>query len=1014
MIPVKLTIEGLYSYQERQTIDFSKLTEAGLFGIFGAVGSGKSSILESISFALYGETERLNQRDKRAYNMMNLKSNRFYIEFDFINHENKLFRATREFKRNSKRFDDVKPQSSVFYEYKNEEWIPLNHMNAELVLGLSYDNFKRTMIIPQGQFKEFLELGAKDRTDMMKEIFDLDRFDLHYKVGSLSKENQTKIDQLTGKLSGFEEITSENIEVKREEVGIHKELLIVIEEEHDKNEIEFQNLSRIKSDFETLAQKKKEFQSLENQKEEFDKKKKEVEEFEKIHSLFYLNLLEQKKLNKEIENNKSVLENQKKDLGKTQSGIENYRLELEKIKEDFEALSNKRNQESDMELLIQILQFKKEEESLNERLLVGENFLEEVIKKQKFLIQNIRETELKIDEINKNKFSSDIILGAGNWFLELTQVNQSAESMRNELSQLNHKFDELKLSLKEFSITEKNFEEEFNEIIEEINKRKNDFENHRNHLNVQEKLAHYSDALHDGESCPLCGSLDHPNIAEISDVSDQLKEVNLSIEKLNNSKEKTEKDRSEVRGIHSEIAFYGKKISEQKENLLKLQNQVEIHQQKFKWKEFNSSNPEDFALKKERNSNLEKEILRKNDFIKQNRNALDLENSQFQKSTQKLEKLKIEKAEKSSSIKQNLSRLKVLDFLDFENYDSETLNHEWIQLKTFNDYVEEKNTVLNKALNELNPKLASQKTTVEISENELLKNQNALSNLNKTINALIKEQNISSIEWVQQILDLGLNVNLIRKEIEDFRIQYKTSYNSILELSEKVKGSSFDQTSFELKEKELKELKTKLKDAVEIETKLKTTLERLEKEFKIKKDLLLEKEKLDSRAENLKTLTNLFKASGFVQYVSSIYLRQLCDLANDRFHRMTRNQLSLQLNENNDFEIIDYLNEGRSRSVKTLSGGQSFQVSLSLALALAESVQSNAMAEKNFFFIDEGFGTQDVESVNVVFETLMNLQKENRIVGIISHVEELKEKIPITLNIVKDEEKGSLIEWING
>ena len=125
---------------------------------------------------------------------------------------------------------------------------------------------------------------------------------------------------------------------------------------------------------------------------------------------------------------------------------------------------------------------------------------------------------------------------------------------------------------------------------------------------------------------------------------------------------------------------------------------------------------------------------------------------------------------------------------------------------------------------------------------------------------------------------------------------------------------------------------------------------------------------------------------------------------------MTRNQLRLQLNENNDFEIIDYLNEGRSRSVKTLSGGQAFQVSLSLALALAESVQSNAKAEKNFFFIDEGFGTQDLESVNIVFETLLDLNKENKIVGIISHVEELKERIPMTLTVTKDPERGSLIE----
>ena len=165
---------------------------------------------------------------------------------------------------------------------------------------------------------------------------------------------------------------------------------------------------------------------------------------------------------------------------------------------------------------------------------------------------------------------------------------------------------------------------------------------------------------------------------------------------------------------------------------------------------------------------------------------------------------------------------------------------------------------------------------------------------------------------------------------------------------------------------------------------------------------------LRKRNENIKLLENMFRGKGFVEYISSIYLQQLCQHANERFHRMTRGQLSLQIGENNEFEIIDYLNEGKSRSVKTLSGGQAFQVSLSL-LALAESVQSEASADKNFFFIDEGFGTQDTESVNIVFETMANLLKDNRIVGIISHVEELKERIPISLTITNDPERGSII-----
>ena len=155
MLPLYLSIQGLYSYQDKQEIDFTKLTEAGLFGIFGNVGSGKSSILEAISYALYGETERLNKQEKRAYNMLNLKSNQAIIDFQFLNFENRKFRFVIQWKRR-KRFEDTTTIERTAYEWKCSNWIPMESVDGSAVTNLSYANFRRTIIIPQGQFKEFL------------------------------------------------------------------------------------------------------------------------------------------------------------------------------------------------------------------------------------------------------------------------------------------------------------------------------------------------------------------------------------------------------------------------------------------------------------------------------------------------------------------------------------------------------------------------------------------------------------------------------------------------------------------------------------------------------------------------------------------------------------------------------------------------------------------------------------------------------------------------------------------
>lgn len=1010
MIPIQLTLEGLYSYQERQKIDFENLTEAGLFGIFGSVGSGKSSILEAISFALYGETERLNARDKRAYNMMNLKSNKSYIEFDFLNYENKKFRATREFRRNSKNFEDVKTPTVTFYEWKNENWIPLEHSNAEKVIGLSYANFKRTIIIPQGQFKEFLELGATDRTNMMKEIFGLQRFDLQNNVAILNAKNRSELDQLEGQLKGFEEINEEQISAQKEHLKIEQQKFEEVQKVFRETEQKYVKLKTLKEDFELLHQKRSDFEKLTQKKSEIDILETKTEIYDKVFRIFTPLISENNKLLKEISEQQSNKEQQFKIMQETEIQSENIRNKLSAIQPKYEALHQSKIQENDLSLILQMLKFSEEITALKERTTKGSEKVKEVEANQKLIQNKIEELSKNAELLKPEKLDSTLLLNVGNWFSEKKKLGETLHIQSEKTDLKKTEIEKISDELKPFEIDPETFRNDFKIEIEALEYQRKTLSEKKNQLEVQQKLAHFANELHDGESCPLCGALEHPNIVQFEDVNSELNEIRKQIEQIEIQKENIQKKSLEIEKILDRKKIFEEQLKLEEEHLKQIQNNLEAHLKNFNWVAFSPENQGDFEQKRQQSFTIEKQMDELNQQISSEQKNLDKERQNLDSYNKALEKFRLDEAKKEEQIKTNEANLKALQWIDYKDKTIVDVEEIYHKLAKSNLETEKIYSQLIKEEKEISLKLAEQKTVVHQLEKRISELKKESSENKNQIEKALSEQQFNTLEEIQQILVQEINVQEIRNQIQQFRIQFETLRNSILELENKLKDFSFNEEEFLAIENQFRTFEKDLKKTNDSVVKIATEIERLEKEFRKKENLLKDLAQLQKRAENLKIMTSLFKGAGFVQYVSSIYLRQLCDHANVRFHKMTRNQLSLQLNENNDFEIIDYLNEGRSRSVKTLSGGQAFQVSLSLALALAESVQTNAQSEKNFFFIDEGFGTQDLESVNIVFETLMNLQKENRIVGIISHVEELKEKIPVSLNITKDEEKGSLIE----
>ena len=386
MIPLKLTIEGLFSYKERVEIDFSHLMEAKLFGIFGSVGSGKSTILDALTLAIYGEIDRINKQENRAYNLMNLRSNTLFIELEF-DVKGTRYRSIVNGKRKESNHEHI-VMTRKGYVF-SEKWEPVDVSSFATVIGLSYENFRRTMIIPQGKFQEFLKLGDKDRVQMFKTLFYLDKYDLYDRTSALFSKNKDLIIELQAKLSQLNPELSKTTVIAKE---LEKETLfkknMLIKKDVDSFETRDRLLTAAAELFLKLKKIKENFISLNNQKNVFLDKKIIIEKYRTYQSEFKdLVVLHRrtKKNSAEIMAKKATflrvfLEDQKKHVRLTnhQKKIDLESISLIKWEEDIH----------DINLLIQISELcqkkgpaKKQLEQLKKEQMDADGKLKQLVKK---------------------------------------------------------------------------------------------------------------------------------------------------------------------------------------------------------------------------------------------------------------------------------------------------------------------------------------------------------------------------------------------------------------------------------------------------------------------------------------------------------------------------------------------------------------------------------------------------------------------------------------------------------
>lgn len=1008
MIPVKLEIQGLYSYKDTQVIDFGQLTAAGLFGIFGAVGSGKSSILEAILLALYGSTERLSDRGEKN-SMLNLQCDHLLINFEFKGGRNnsQTYLARYSAKRNKKNFDDVKPAEHTFYELLNGDTVPLDQ-RGETIVGMKKEHFKQTVIIPQGKFKDFIDLTPGPRADMMKELFGLERFDLAPKTGILLKAVREDKIRLETQLIAFVDLNPAAVEQNRAALDALKVIVDGARKSLDRTEAKFRKQEGIQKSYRQLFDYQQEWKKLEKRIPEIEDKKSM--RLEVVKAKTYLRPLWESlsEENKELEKYRvSAI-----DCGRFR---ENFEREIRVLEEDEESLREKADSRTERETKIRDLTKVLEIQKLLNELDRAEKWLETLRPEvetltaaQQSLDSQIRKLEHETDNfaVSGSIELADRKSDVKDWIQWQDQLSQAEKEMQKQEAAIKNIQDTIQDFLRQLPNEEIDFDtwkQSQKELIQQL-------ETTREQVMQRRGLGTHVHLLKLGEACPLCGSMDHPHplelqaeVAELGKCNSQIKEGKQLFDIIVSTSENLGKEN--IRMEHQEI-MHAEKVREN----LRVKGNLEALQEKMADLGMGSlgvlkshiATSEKAVLEKERMLNEIKSLRKK---AEQNKLTLEIKQKEQQKISQQTLSV-------STSIETKTEEIKDPVFCKpFYEKKPEVIQDTVQKVKRDIEETAFKLESKRKVLLETRTKQATNLANLGHFTGLRDKTEKKIETLETQFITSMDKYGFTDRKKLIDLFGSTLDTDGLDREIRQFEDRCLVVKNSIEELCLEPGVTEFDLNAFDQLAASLETAKNLISEKQQAYTLLEQQISQDTEKLKQKAAMEKAFEKLSHRESNLRELNTLFQGSGFVKYVSGIYLKELCNTANMRFRKLTKNSLSLEIDDSNTFWVVDYLNGGKKRLLKTLSGGQTFQASLCLALALAEKVKALNQADQSFFFLDEGFGALDRDSLRVVFETLKSLRQENRIVGIISHVEELQQEIEVFAKVFLDPELGSQVSY---
>lgn len=1021
MKPIKLTMYGFMTYKEKTQIDFRKLYPSRIFVISGDTGSGKTSIFDAISFALFGEISRpgVSQADLRCD---------FLSEEDpptFVNYVFEVDGKVYEIERKPIQLAKKKVRAGVkigheveVFEIKGDSRKLLSDKVTESnklikdIVGLDQNQLKKVMLLAQGQFSEFLSADSASKADLLSDIFQTSQY------GKI-QEDLNEMAKSYGK-------DLENLDLRLEEVLKKDQNLYDSIDQATKYRHDFGQIRQSLGSFQKNKEAK--IKDLRSDQEKINQERDDL--IDKLAKLDQEN--KQILLYKDLENEKSsmdkdlpVYETLKEDLSRAKNAysIKPYHERVEEIREEIARIGLEIKAKEEMEAKIQeehktlekkkeglqdlAVQVDKEKIDLNsyrekERSLA--KFLTIKSSYEKFYKEKLRlrdlEKSLNLEKSQEAEIANKL-LGLSQEKLEKNSQNSSLILEKLDLEKALEKNSDLttkakaNLALKD---QVKSLKSDLKDLEKNLSQAKKDLDQGLKNADILEKQK-YIRILNESHVCPICGTEHEETFPEVED-------LDLDLETL----------RETYHGLQTQRDLGEKEIGLLQKNILE-----------------GLPSLEDLVYERE-------ELEQK---LKSTGEKLNLCQADLQKLELRIKDLTYEKSKKEKSIKsleeegQNLKN----DLVDFDQVESsylamresfEDLDYDLIKEKISaltQSIMEKEETIdkINHAYSQSDKKLTQIESFLQTNRSNLLVQEKSYSENKKILDTKISQYFSSREEFLQTLPTYEVLVSR-EKEMEEFFDRYKAVAIKLETLASYKDRNLVDLKSFREKVESLSQRLETLSEALTKENIGLASLNDIG-------DALISIEKsYQEKASDSQTIKRLAKiASGadgaikgrekldFETFVLIYYFEKILAYSNKRLLSMSDGQYrmvrkisggDMRSKQGLDIEIID-ANTGKARPASTLSGGETFLASLSLALGLSDEISAEHGGIKiDTLFIDEGFGSLSDNYLDNAISTIEILSYENKFIGLISHVKEVKDAIDAKILVKYDKSQGSEVEII--